>query len=66
MITRDEAKAARELLRWSRMTLTLKANISQTTISKFETGKTPQERRTASAIQHALEREGIELQGASR
>jgi transcriptional regulator with XRE-family HTH domain len=61
MITGEQVKAARKLLGWSQMTLSLEADVEQSTITKFERGETRAEGRTVSAIQRALEAAGVEF-----
>jgi DNA-binding XRE family transcriptional regulator len=59
MITREQVKAARQLLRWSQMALALEADLAQTTIGSIEAGKKNPSKATLSIIQHALEKAGV-------
>ena len=59
MITRDELKAARNLLGWSQMTLSIEADVSVPTLVGFERSQKNTRRRTVLRIQRALERAGV-------
>jgi transcriptional regulator with XRE-family HTH domain len=59
LLRRPEAKAARELLGWSRLRLAARAGIGGSTIRNFELGRRLAG-RTIVAIQRALEAAGVE------
>jgi transcriptional regulator with XRE-family HTH domain len=61
MITGEQVKAARELLGWSQMTLALEASVDQSTVWKFETGKSQASGLSASTIERTLEAAGVEF-----
>ena len=61
MITGDQVTAARRLIRWSQMTLALEASVLQSTVMKFETGKSEPSALTISNIKRALEEAGVEF-----
>ena len=59
MITRDELKAARKLLGWSQMTLSIEADVSVPTLVGFERGQKITRGKTVLKIQTAIERAGV-------
>jgi transcriptional regulator with XRE-family HTH domain len=61
MITVDQLKTARRLLRWSQLTLSLEASVDLPAISGFETGRKGISEATAAKVLAALQRAGIEL-----
>jgi transcriptional regulator with XRE-family HTH domain len=60
-ITPAECKAARKLLGWSQMALALEASVDQSTVWKFETGKSQASGLSASTIKRTLEAAGVEF-----
>ena len=64
MITGDQVKNARRLLRWSQEKLALEAQLRQATVASFEAGTQPSD-YTASCIKRALENEGIRFTARS-
>ncbi|TGQ73340.1 XRE family transcriptional regulator [Mesorhizobium sp. M00.F.Ca.ET.186.01.1.1] len=58
LLSAEQARVARALLKWSRVRLAAKANLSEATIGEFEKGKKPRP-RTVAAIRRALEAGGI-------
>ena len=61
MITADQIKSARKLLGWSQMALSLEANVHQSTIAGFETGKIRPSVPSVATIKGVLERAGVEF-----
>ena len=61
MITANQMKAARALLRWSQMTMALEANLDQSTIVKFETGKGQPSVLSLMTIKQTLRAAGVEF-----
>ena len=61
MITGEQVKAARKLLGWSQMTLALEASFDQSTVAKFETGKSRPSVLRVSTIKRTLEGAGVEF-----
>ena len=61
MITGEQIKAARKLLGWSQMTLALEANIEQSIVANFETGKSRPSVLSVSTIKRTLEGAGVEF-----
>jgi transcriptional regulator with XRE-family HTH domain len=61
MITGEQVKAARGLLSWSQLALALEANVDQSTVWKFEAGKSRPSALIASTIRRALEAAGVEF-----
>jgi DNA-binding XRE family transcriptional regulator len=59
MITREELKAARNLLGWSQMTLSIEADVSIPTLVGFERGQKSTRARTVLKIQRTLEKAGV-------
>ena len=59
MITREELKAARKLLGWSQMTLSIEADVSIPTLVGFERGQKSTRARTVLKIQRTLEKAGV-------
>jgi hypothetical protein len=64
MITVEQAKIARQLLRWSQEKLAFEAQLRQASIAAFETGARTSE-YTISCIRRALENAGIEFTSES-
>lgn len=60
-MTPEQVRMARSALRLGVRELAELANVSFTTISRFETGRGGLQHTTAQAIQNALEREGIQF-----
>jgi transcriptional regulator with XRE-family HTH domain len=60
-VTPSQIRAARALLGWSQQELAQRARITQVTVANFENDKTAGSRTTISAIQVALENEGVEF-----
>ncbi|RVD55716.1 XRE family transcriptional regulator [Mesorhizobium sp. M2D.F.Ca.ET.185.01.1.1] len=58
-LSADQVRAARALLRWSRVRLAAKANLSETTISELENGARKPHPRTVAAVRRAFEGGGI-------
>jgi transcriptional regulator with XRE-family HTH domain len=61
MISMEQARAARKLLGWSQLTLSLEAGVSHRAIVDFETSVGQSRERTISQIQRALEAAGVEF-----
>jgi transcriptional regulator with XRE-family HTH domain len=61
MITGEQVRAARKLLGWSQMTLALEASVDQSTVLKFETGKSRPSVLSVSTIKRTLEGAGVEF-----
>jgi transcriptional regulator with XRE-family HTH domain len=61
MINGEQIKAARKLLGWSQMTLALEANIEQSIVANFETGKSRPSVLSVSTIKRTLEGAGVEF-----
>jgi DNA-binding XRE family transcriptional regulator len=59
MITREQAKAARKLLGWSQMTLSIEADVSIPTLVGFERGQKLTRKTIVLKIQRTFERAGI-------
>ena len=66
MITSDQIRAARALLRWSSLELSTRSGVGQATIKRIEVmpGVPSGQIRTLEAIRAALEAAGIEFIGA--
>ncbi|TIT20293.1 MAG: helix-turn-helix transcriptional regulator, partial [Mesorhizobium sp.] len=58
-MTAEHARAARTLLKWSRVRLGAKCNLSETTISDFENGLRKPHPRKVAAVLQAFEGAGI-------
>jgi transcriptional regulator with XRE-family HTH domain len=61
MITGEQVKAARKLLKWSQMMLAFEANADPSTIVKFEGGKKGPAVLSVQTIKRALEHAGVEF-----
>jgi transcriptional regulator with XRE-family HTH domain len=61
MITNEQVKTARALLGWSRLKLSLAADIGLTTVVKIETAKRRHFQRSLLKIQKAFEKAGVEF-----
>jgi transcriptional regulator with XRE-family HTH domain len=61
MITGEQVKAARKLLGWSQLTLALEARVDQSTVTKFEAGKSRPSVLSVSTIKRTLEGAGVEF-----
>ena len=61
MITRDQSRAARSLLRITQVELAEAAGLSTQTVVDFERGTRTPHRNNLAAIQSALEAAGIEF-----
>jgi transcriptional regulator with XRE-family HTH domain len=61
MITGEQVKAARKLLKWSQEALAFEAGITQATVTNFETGKHRLAALSLTTIQRALEAAGVEF-----
>jgi transcriptional regulator with XRE-family HTH domain len=66
MITGEQIKAARKLLGWSQMTLALEANIEQSTVANFETGKTRPSVLSVSTIKRTLKAQASSSRNSSQ
>jgi hypothetical protein len=60
-MTPEQCRAARELLGWTRVVLSVRSHVSIETIRKAEVGFPRHMPRTLSAIRAALEAAGIEF-----
>jgi DNA-binding XRE family transcriptional regulator len=60
-ITGEQCKAARKLLKWSKLQLGHKAGVSDATIESFEVSRYPLRPKNVRAIRHSLEAAGIEF-----
>ena len=63
MITPEQCKAARELLRWNIKALSKKSRTTVETIVLFEESSPGSRRFTANKLQEALEAAGVEFVG---
>ena len=61
IITREQTKAARTWLGWNQSQLAVRANVSLSTITDYESGKRRPIPNTMKAIKAALEEAGIEF-----
>jgi transcriptional regulator with XRE-family HTH domain len=61
MISIEQVRAARKLLGWSQLTLSLEAGISHRALIDFETRAGRSRLKTISLIQRALETAGVEF-----
>jgi transcriptional regulator with XRE-family HTH domain len=61
MITGEQVIAARKLIRWTQITLALEASVLQSTVMKFESGKSQPSALTISNIKRTLEEAGVEF-----
>jgi transcriptional regulator with XRE-family HTH domain len=61
MITGEQVKAARKLLKWSQEGLWLEAGVGPTTLKNFETGQSRPSVLSVTTIQRALEAAGVEF-----
>ena len=61
MITADQVKAARKLLRWDQRQVALKAGMSETAVHRFEDGEDPSLDYLRIAIRRAFEHAGLEF-----
>jgi transcriptional regulator with XRE-family HTH domain len=61
MITGEQVKAARKLLKWTQEALAFEAGITQGTVTNFETGKNRLSVLAVTTIQRALEAAGVEF-----
>jgi transcriptional regulator with XRE-family HTH domain len=59
MITAEQLKAARKLLGWSQLALSLEASVAQKTVVGFETGKMRLSAAALSKILETLEGAGV-------
>lgn len=60
LVTPEQCRAARGLLGWSQSTLAERANVSKSTVAKFEAGG-PLGTNNHIALDAALRQEGVEL-----
>ncbi len=60
-MTPKQCRAARAMLNWNVEILAYRSKIADTTIQKFEQGKTNPRRRSIEAIVAAFEKAGIEF-----
>jgi len=58
-LTAEQSQEARELLRWSRVRLGARSNLSEATIRDFEIGRRIPHPRTLTRIRKALEGAGV-------
>jgi transcriptional regulator with XRE-family HTH domain len=63
MITAEQLKAARKLLGWSQLALSLEASVAQKTVVGFETGKMRLSAASLSKILETLEGAGVGFGG---
>ena len=61
MITKDQCRAARALIEWSRADLAKAAKVSERTITDFERGARSPINASLAAITGALEEAGVEF-----
>jgi transcriptional regulator with XRE-family HTH domain len=61
MITGEQVKAARKLLRWSQVKLSSKSGFGDSTIAKFKRGEMPLSVLSVSTIKRTLEGAGVEF-----
>jgi transcriptional regulator with XRE-family HTH domain len=61
MVTSEQVKAARKLLGWSQLALALEANVTQATVTNFETGRKHLSMPSVSTIKRTLEGAGVEF-----
>jgi transcriptional regulator with XRE-family HTH domain len=61
MISGEQVKAARKLLGWSQMTLSLEASVGTSTVTNFEAGKSRPSVLCVSTIKRTLEGAGVEF-----
>ena len=61
MITADQCRAARALLRWTQKELAVRSGIGALAIRKFETGKTSPHHATLKLLRDTFEAAGIEF-----
>ncbi|MEO1242862.1 MAG: helix-turn-helix transcriptional regulator [Pseudomonadota bacterium] len=61
MITRDQCRAARALIEWSRAELAEAAQVSERTITDFERGARSPINASLAALTRALESAGVEF-----
>lgn len=61
MITKDQCRAARALIEWSRADLAKAAKVSERTITDFERGARSPINASLAAIAGALEEAGVEF-----
>jgi DNA-binding XRE family transcriptional regulator len=61
MITGQQVKGARRLLRWTQDALAAEVRVSPTTIAHFEAGRRQPSLLTVSTLQRALEEAGVEF-----
>ena len=61
MITKDQCRAARALIEWSRADLAEAAKVSERTITDFERGARSPINASLAAIAGALEEAGVEF-----
>jgi hypothetical protein len=61
MITGEQVKAARKLLKWPQMTLSIEADVSLPTLVAFEKGQKLTRETTVAKIQKTLEKAGVEF-----
>jgi ribosome-binding protein aMBF1 (putative translation factor) len=66
MITGEQVKAARKLLGWSHVMLALEASVDQSTVMKFETGKSRPSVLSVSTIKRTLEAAGVQFTDGGR
>ncbi|WP_342211407.1 helix-turn-helix transcriptional regulator [Mesorhizobium japonicum] len=59
LLSADQSRAARALLKWSRVRLAARANLSEMTIGDFENGFRKPRPHTTAAIRQAFEDAGI-------
>lgn len=66
MLTADQCRAARGLLKWTQGDLARRSYVSTVTIRKFETGQTAPTPATLFVIRQALEGGGVRLVDADQ
>lgn len=61
MLTPEQCRAGRALLKWTQEKLAHAANVSQITVRQFENGHTAPQRGTLTMLKQAMEAEGVEF-----
>ena len=61
MITGEQAKAAREMLSWSKIDLAIRARVGETTIARLESGKERIRDPIIRAIEDVFKAAGVEF-----
>jgi len=61
MLTPEQCRAGRALLKWSQRELATAAQVSHITVRDFENGRTKSQRSTLTMLKQAMEAEGVEF-----